>query len=160
MLMVEMRIFMKTDNSVWLKIGLTYFIILMVLYIPIVLFEIFPSNYTYEDLGDTLVVEHGVFSKEQYIFEINEQNEQQIAILKFYIDSVHSLVNLGVPLLSFIIAGFLFQFSKKFKMMKGIETSRKRVVALLLITMVILLWFIGEFLHRRGNVIESLVGLM
>lgn len=151
---------MKSDNSIWIKIGLTFFIIITLLYIPIVFLNIFPSNYTYDETDEILIVEHGVFTKTQYIFEKIEENEQQLAILKFHIHSIHSLVNLAVPLLSFIIAGFLLQFSKRLKKMKGIESSRKRVVALVLITTVILLWLIGEFLYRRGNVVSSLIDLM
>ncbi|OIJ11607.1 hypothetical protein BKP35_11750 [Anaerobacillus arseniciselenatis] len=151
---------MKQDNSIWLKIGLTYFVILTIFYIPIVLLNIFPSNYSYEDVGYAVIIEHGVFNKELIAIEKNAENEQQIAMLKYHIHSIHSLVVLGVPLLSFICVGFLFQFSKRFKMIKGIEASRKRAVALLLMTTIILLWLGGEFFHRRGNILASLAELV
>jgi hypothetical protein len=151
---------LKGDYGVWLRIALTYFVILTALYIPIVLLNIFPSNYTFQDIGNTVIVEHGVFNKERLEIEINEQNKQQIDYLKYHIRSIHSLVILGIPLLSFISVGFLFQFSKRFKTMKGIEASRKRAVALLLMTTVILLWLVGEFLHRRGNILSSLSELL
>jgi hypothetical protein len=151
---------LKGDYGVWLRIALTYFVILTALYIPIVLLNIFPSNYTFQDIGNTVIVEQGVFNKERLEIEINEQNKQQIDYLKYHIRSIHSLVILGIPLLSFISVGFLFQFSKRFKTMKGIEASRKRAVALLLMTTVILLWLVGEFLHRRENILSSLSELL
>lgn len=151
---------MKGDYSVWLRISLTYFVVLTMLYVPIVLLNISPSNYTFQEIDGTVLIEHGVFNKEIFEFEINSENKQELAVLHYHIRSIHSLVILGIPLLSFIFVGFLFQFSKHFKTMKGIEASRKRAVALILMTTVILLWLVGEFLYRRGNIISSITELL
>ncbi|MFN7250454.1 MAG: hypothetical protein ACK4M9_06615 [Anaerobacillus sp.] len=151
---------MKGDYGVWLRITLTYFVILTILYIPIMVFNIYPSNYTLQDSDNTVIIEYGVFKKGQYILQKNEENQQQLAVLNYHIRSLHSLLILGIPLLSFISVGFLFQFSTYFKKMKGIETSKKRAVALILMTTVILLWLIGEFLYRRSNIISSLYELL
>jgi hypothetical protein len=151
---------MKGDYGVWLRITLTYFVILTILYIPIMVFNIYPSNYTLQDSDNTVIIEHGVFKKEQYILQKNEENQQELAVLNYHIRSLHSLLILGIPLLSFILVGFLFQFSPYFKKMKGIETSKKRAIALILMTTVILLWLIGEFLYRRSNIISSLYELL
>jgi hypothetical protein len=150
----------KGDYGVWLKITLTYFVILTILYIPIMVFNFYPSNYTFQDSGNNVTVEHGVFKKEQHIIEKSEENQQQLAVLNYHIRSLHSLLILGIPLLSFICVGFLFQFSTYFKKMKGIEASKKRAVALILMTTVILLWLIGEFLYRSSNIISSLYELL
>ncbi|RXJ02019.1 hypothetical protein DS745_07960 [Anaerobacillus alkaliphilus] len=151
---------MKEDYRVWLKIGVTYFVILTMLYIPIVLFNLFPSNYTYKEAGDSVIIEHGIFQKETMEITVTEENIQEVTGLLYHIRSIHSLTVLGVPLLSFICVGFLFQFSKGFKAMKGIAATRKRAVAWALITTVILLWLIGEFLFRRENIVHSLTRLL
>ncbi len=149
-------IYLKEDYRIWLNIGITYFVILVVLYIPIVLFNIFPSNYMYEVTEESLTIEHGVFQKERLDYKITEENRQEIQNLMYHIRSIHSLTVLGVPLLSFIIVGFLYQFAPRFRAIKGIASSRKRAVAWALITTVILLWLVGEFLFRRENILNSL----
>lgn len=160
MLNLEGSDFLKKDYQIWFKIGLTYTVMITLLYVPIVLLNIFPSNYSFEVFDDKVLINHGVFTKETMEIERTKENEPKIAILLYHIRSIHSLTILAIPLIAFITVGVLYQFVKPFKTTSGIAATKKRAVVLLLMATVILLWLTGEFLHRRGNILSSLSELI
>ena len=120
------------------------------------MFNLFPNNYTYQETDEALIVQYGVMNVKSYTFEKMDHATEDLDVIKYHIHSLHSLVLLAVPLMAFIVVGSLLQFSKWFGNIKGITTSKKRIVAFLLMTLIIVLWFTGEFIHRIENIEDSI----
>ncbi len=120
----------------------------MTLYIPIGLFNLYPGSFTFEDTNEALFVERGTINKEIYTFNKEDYVAGELFQLQYNIRSLQTLVSMGIPLLSFIIVGFLFQFSKVFKNMPGMASSRKRALLLIIFSIIIILFWTGTFIDR------------